>query len=108
MAENLFCKTHKGSTPAFREGWDRTFCNWLTEDEIDKELQKAKDKMIFTGKETIKSFKIEKVMRFYGKCVKENYDKPSNFPSQEAINDSMDKHEKEMQKDLERKIWRGK
>ncbi len=25
MAENLMIQTHRSSTPAFREGWDRTF-----------------------------------------------------------------------------------
>ena len=66
MAENLLSKNQKGTTPAFREGWDRTFCNWLTEDEIDKELrhlsceikmrehdkemQKYTERRIFTGK----------------------------------------------------------
>ena len=55
MAENLFCKKQKTTTPAFREGWDRTF---------------------------------------------------NHFPF--LINEAIKKHEEKMQKDLERKIWRGK
>ena len=55
MAENLFCKKQKTTTPAFREGWERTF-----------------NRLHF------------------------------------LIEEMAEKHEKKMQKDLERKIWRGK
>ena len=77
MPENLMIQSHKFSTPAFREGWDRTFkkpifkdCAFYTRDERRKkifgldpikvinyqmhehaqEMQKETERIIFTGK----------------------------------------------------------
>ena len=55
MAENLLSKNQKGTTPAFREGWDRTFNLFLKAinrgmNEHDKEMQKYTERRIFTGK----------------------------------------------------------
>ena len=48
MAENLLSKNQKGTTPAFREGWDRTFNRWTAE-EIREAKQKAKETMEILG-----------------------------------------------------------
>jgi len=55
MAENLLCKNQKGTTPAFREGWDRTFNKFyfrLNEEmeKHEKQMQKDLERRVFTGK----------------------------------------------------------
>ncbi len=88
MAENLMIQSHKSSTPAFREGWDRTFCDW-------------REKRPFPFREygykvTIRNNRIEKMEAIHG------------ISPSDIINRQMCEHDKEMQKKTERLIFTGK
>lgn len=55
MAKNLLSKNQKGTTPAYREGWERTFNHFrfLINEGIkkhDEKMQKDLERRIFTGK----------------------------------------------------------
>ncbi len=82
------CKPHKSSTPAFREGWDRTFCDW-------------REKRPFPFREygykvTVQNNRIEKMEAIHG------------ISPSEIIDFQMSKHAEEMQKQTERLIFTGK
>ena len=82
MSENLMCKPHKFSTPAFREGWDRTFCDWREK----RPFRKYGDKM------TIQ----KKMEAIHG------------ISPSDIIDFQMSEHAEEMQKETERLIFTGR